>query len=139
MILLDTNVVSELARARPNPIVARWFCDQSLPELYLAAPTQAEILYGLAIMPIGKRLDELTRHLGGLIEQSFPGRILPFDGNAAEAFAAIVAGRRRLGRPIAIFDAQIAAIARIHGATVATRDVADFSDCGVPLINPWTA
>lgn len=139
MIVLDTNVVSELVQRNPEPAVIRWLRNQPLSEIYLSAPTQAEILYGLASMPEGRRRDDLTRQLRDLLERTFLDRTLPFDGVAAHEFALIATRRKRQGRPIQILDAQIAAIALSRGAAVATRNVKDFEDCGVTIINPWTA
>lgn len=136
MIVLDTNVLSELMRERPDPAVARWMRAQDPAAQFTTAICEAEILYGLALLPAGKRQAALASaaiHVfGGL-----GGRILPFDTVAAKAFADVCAARRRSGHPIAEADAQIAAIARIHGASVATRDTGDFRDCGIAAVSPW--
>jgi predicted nucleic acid-binding protein len=106
--------------------------------LFTSAITQAEILYGIAVLPEGKRRDALLAAARSALENHFRGRVLPFDGAAADAFAAIAADRREAGRPISQADAQIAAIAKSRGAALATRNVADFDGCGVSVLNPWT-
>jgi predicted nucleic acid-binding protein len=105
--------------------------------LFTTAICEAEILYGLALMPDGRRRVALQNAVAAIFAEDFSGRILAFDSAAAKAFADLAAARRRLGRPIAEFDAQIAAIASAHGAAVATRNVDDFADCGINVINPW--
>ncbi|MBP2297776.1 type II toxin-antitoxin system VapC family toxin [Azospirillum picis] len=137
MIILDTNILSELMRPNPSDKVAGWVARHRAADLYTTSVTQAEILYGLALLPEGKRRSDLLTAAAQMFADDFSGRVLPFDGAASEAFAPIAAGRRRAGRPTGTFDAQIASIARSHGASVATRNVADFRDCGIPVINPW--
>jgi predicted nucleic acid-binding protein len=137
MIVLDTNVLSEMMRERPDAVFGTWMHIQDPVTQFTTAVCEAEILYGLSLLPTGRRRTELAKAAAAVFA-SLSGRILPFDSAAAVAFAGISASRRRLGRPIGESDAQIAAIARVHGATVATRDVADFADCGVHVISPWT-
>jgi hypothetical protein len=137
MMILDTNVVSEFASADPSAAVLRWFRFLDLSEVYLSAITEAELLFGLELMPTGSKRSALESRLLPLIRRTFAGRILAFDSAAAQEFALVAAARRRAGRPIKEADAQIAAIARAHGASLATRDVADFEGCGVALIDPW--
>lgn len=137
MILLDTNVLSELMRPAPDPAVERWLAAQPDASLFISAITEAELRYGAALLPSGKRRSALTAEIDGMLEEDFDGRILPFDRLAAQAFAAIAADRRQAGRPISQADAQIAAIARSRGASLATRNVPDFDGCGVEVINPW--
>jgi toxin FitB len=137
MIVLDTNVLSETLRVEPADSVARWMAAQHAANLFTTAISQAEILRGLALMPSGRRRAFLEGAVAGIFAEDFAGRILPFDSVAAPAFAEIAAGRRRLGRPISVFDAQIAAIALVHKAAVATRNVNDFAACGIDIINPW--
>ncbi|OAN52356.1 plasmid stabilization protein [Paramagnetospirillum marisnigri] len=139
MILLDTNVLSELMKAEPAPRVLSWIDGISAPTLFIPAITQAEILYGVSILPIGKRRDALANACRTAFEEIFMGRILPFDSSAAEAYADIAASHRQSGRPISQADAQIAAIARSRGAALATRNVADFEGCGIEVVNPWGA
>jgi len=137
MILLDTNVVSELMRPVASPAVLRWLSKYSADELYCNAIVVAEILYGVELLPDGKRKSELLAGAERLFKVVMGGRILPFDEQAAQQFSRIAAGRRSRGRPIAELDAQIAAIAHVHGAALATRNTHDFEDCGVRLFNPW--
>jgi toxin FitB len=137
MILLDTNVISELMRAEPAPVVLDWFGRQDAADLFISAITEAELRTGIAILPEGQRRDRLQMALEAMIEQDIQTRVLPFDSAAARAYADIAAARRAAGRPIADADCQIAAIARAMGAPVATRNVKDFDGCGVTVINPW--
>ncbi|MYD65865.1 MAG: type II toxin-antitoxin system VapC family toxin [Chloroflexi bacterium] len=137
MIVLDTNVVSELMRENSAPEVREWFFAQSSSDVYLSAVTEAELRYGIAIMPAGRRRDTLAIALEGFVEGDLEGRVLSFDTIAAKAYATIGAERRAAGRPIGHADAQIAAIARSQGASVATRDRGGFEGTGVDLINPW--
>ena len=137
MILLDTNVISELLRAVPEPKVEAWLAAQDGAEVYLSAVSEAELRRGVAVMPAGRRRDALTAAVDGILREEFRGRILPFDSPAAIAYAAISAERRAAGRPISQFDALIAATARAHGAAVATRNTQDFEGCGIEAIDPW--
>lgn len=138
MIILDTNVVSELMRPEPAPAVLRWMAAQPLAALHVTALTCAEVLLGIELLPEGKRRRQLAEQAEGLFVEDFAGRVLAFDLAAAPAYAAVVGQRGRAGRPIGAVDAMIAAIARAHGASVATRD-GDFAGCGVPVIDPWAA
>ena len=137
MILLDTNVISELMRTEPAQIVLDWFGQHDAADLFISAVTEAELRTGVAILPEGQRRDRLQLAIDAMIEQDFQGRILPFDSPAAKAYAEIAAQRRASGRPIADADCQIAAIARAANAPVATRNVKDFDGCGIRLIDPW--
>ena len=139
MIVLDTNVLSELMRPAPDGLVVQWMDTQPNASLFTTTVTQAEILYGVSILPAGKRKQGLAAAVDAMLEQDFKGRVLPFDGPAAVAFAAICADRIRLGRPISQFDAQIAAIVRSRGAALATRNTPDFAECGIHVIDPWQA
>ena len=138
MILLDTNVLSELMRPTPAERVARWVASQPATGLYTTSVTQAEILHGILLLPAGRRRQALEAAADAMFDREFRGRVLGFGGDAARPYARIAADRRRVGRPISHFDAQIAAIARAAGADVATRNVADYEGCGVKVINPWT-
>ena len=137
--LLDTNVLYELLKAAPEPAVLAWFAAQPSDTLFVSAVTQAEMMLGARLLPAGKRRVALEAAVGTMFSEDFAGRVLPFDGAAVAAYVDIVSARRAAGRPIAQFDAQIAAIARHGGARLATRNVGDFEDCGVPVVNPWEA
>ena len=138
MILLDTNVLSELMRPQPEEAVLRWMAGQSAAALYVSTISYAEILFGIGVLPEGKRRSALAEQAEGMFTEDFAGRMLSFDPAAAPAYAAIAGGRRRTGNPIEPLDAMIAAIARAHGAAIATRD-RDLDGCGVPVVNPWAA
>lgn len=137
MILLDTNVISELMRSEPAQAVLDWFGKHDAADLFISAITEAELRTGVAILPEGQRRDRLQAAIDAMIDLDFQARILPFDSQAAKAYAEIAAQRRAAGRPIAEADCQIAAIARATNAPVATRNVKDFDGCGIRLINPW--
>jgi|ERR1051326_3330883 predicted nucleic acid-binding protein len=137
MIVLDTNVLSETLRPKPADSVKRWMENQPATALFTTAISEGEIRYGVSLMPPGRRRAALEQAVAAIFTEEFVGRVLPFDSVAAKAFADIAARRRRLGRPISEFDAQIAAIAASHGAAVATRNVQDFTDCGIKLVSPW--
>src|SRR5688572_11760326 len=134
MILLDTNVLSELMRPKPAESVVRWMALQPATGLYTTSVTQAEILHGILLLPQGRRRQAFEAAAEAMFDRDFHGRILPFGSDAARPYASIAAARRRAGRPISHFDAQIAAIARVAGADLATRNVADYDGCGVRLI-----
>jgi toxin FitB len=137
MIVLDTNVLSETMRPRPTDSVKQWMATQVAVLLYTTAINQAEILYGVALLPAGRRRLALQEAAESIFGQAFLGRVLPFDSAAAISFAQIAATRRRSGRPVSDTDAQIAAIAHSRGAAIATRNTTDFADCGVEVIIPW--
>lgn len=137
MILIDTNVISELMRPEPSPTVLAWFGRQAAADLYLSAVVEAELRRGAATLPTGKRRDRLIAEIDGMISEDFAGRVLPFDSAAAVAFAAVFVERQAAGRPISFPDCQIAATARAHGAVVATRNETDFEGCGFNVVNPW--
>jgi predicted nucleic acid-binding protein len=139
VIVLDTNVVSEALKPAPTESVLRWLSSQEPLSVFVTVITQAEMLYGVEVLASGTRkqgLMTLTEKLFG--QEGFQGRILPFDQQSAREYASILASRKAAGRPISQFDAMIAAIARSHGATVATRNTTDFEHCGIRLTNPWT-
>jgi predicted nucleic acid-binding protein len=137
MIVLDTNVLSETLRAQPAGAVRQWMAAQPPTRLFTTTVCEAEIRYGVALMPAGRRRAALERAVSAIFEEDFSGRILPFDSAAARAFAGIAAKRRASGRPIGEFDAQIAAISLSRGAGIATRNVDDFAGCGIDVISPW--
>ena len=137
MIVLDTNVLSELMRQSADELVVQWMDIQPNAGLFTTAITQAEILYGVSVLPTGRRKQGLAAAVHKMFEHDFKGRVLPFDGSAAVTFAVICVDRMHLGRPISQLDAQIAAIARSRGSALATRNTQDFDECGIPVINPW--
>jgi hypothetical protein len=139
MIVLDTNVVSELLRPAPAPQVEAWLAAQDGAAVFFTSIGAAELRHGVAILPAGRRRSGLAKAIDDMLEEDFRERILAFDRAAARAYAAIAAARRAAGRPIGALDCQIAAIARAHGAAVATRNAADYAGCGIDIVNPWTA
>lgn len=139
MIILDTNVISEAMRDAPNAAVAAWLDVQIVSDLATTTINVAEIKYGIAYLAEGRRRRELEMRLDRLIARTLNERIFGFDALAADAFAELAAERQRAGRRLSGFDGLIAAIAVSRGASLATRNVRDFAECGVPLINPWEA
>jgi predicted nucleic acid-binding protein len=136
VIVLDTDVVSELTRTSPDPAVVRWLDAQPPHDVRLSAVTIAEMSYGIARLPAGRRRDELVRRVERILD-GLAASILSFDAPAAHAFGAVMAVRDHVGRPISTADAQIAAICRVHDATLATRNVRDFAGTGVHVVDPW--
>ena len=139
MVVLDTNVVSELMRPAPDPIVEAWVTGRAAATLFFSAVGEAELLYGVAIMSAGQRRDALASEIEAMLREDFAGRVLPFDSEAARAYAEIAAARRADGRPVSQADVQIASIACSRGMAVATRNVRDFADMGIDIIDPWAA
>jgi toxin FitB len=139
MIVVDTNVLSELMRMRPDPAVLRWFGRQSHSELFTSSVSQAEVFYGLCLLPLGKRREKLLAEAEKMFNVDFADRVLPFEGGSALRFATIAAERRSMGRPMGYPDAQIAAVTLTHRASLATRNRSDFENCGIELIDPWKA
>lgn len=137
MKILDTNVVSELTRPIPNTSVLEWVARQPPEELYITAITEAELRFGVELLYPGRRRSELEAAVLRMIDTCFAGRILPFKSNAAIVYAEMRAARRMMGRAIKELDCMIAAIARVNGAAVATRDLYGFENCGVEVMNPW--
>jgi len=137
VIVLDTNVISEMARQEPDLGVLSWLDSFEIAGLVTTAITAAELRYGVARLPAGHRKRELTAAIRGIVAEDFRGRVLPFDERASMCYADIVTSRERSGRPIGIADAQIAAICRDLGAVLATRNTADFEETGIELVNPW--
>jgi predicted nucleic acid-binding protein len=136
-VLLDTNVLSEVLRARPDSTLLAWVAAQPANGLFVSAVTQAEMMLGARLLPAGQRRQRLEGALEAMFLEDFVGRILPFDSSCARGYADVVSARRRAGTPISQFDAQIAAIALSHRLQLATRNVSDFEGCGVALTNPW--
>ena len=138
-VLLDTNVVSELLRPSPDPAVEMWVGNRLATDLYFSAVGEAELRYGVAILPTGRRRVALALAIEAILREDLDGRILPFDRAAAREYADIAAARRSAGRPIAPTDCQIAAIARSRDMAVVTRNVRDFDDTGIEVVDPWLA
>jgi toxin FitB len=139
LIIVDTNVISELMRERPDRRVFAWVDGQPSEQLFTTAITKAEILYGIETITHGKRRNSLAIAANAIFSETFKGRILAFDSDAAAYFAQLSATRKSAGRRMSEFDAQIAAIALAHHGTLATRNTRDFEGCGVDLIDPWKA
>ena len=137
MIVLDTNVLSEILRPAPSPRVVEWLNDQPRASVFTTTITRGEILYGIRVLPAGKRREGLWDAATKIFDVDFEGQVLSFDSVAADEFAEISAARRAAGRPITQFDAQIAGITRSRGAQLATRNVGDFEACGFEVVNPW--
>ncbi|MBV8737036.1 MAG: type II toxin-antitoxin system VapC family toxin [Alphaproteobacteria bacterium] len=139
MIVIDTNVISELMRGEPDPAVLDWVTAQPRALLYTTYVNQAEILYGIAALPAGRRRTALATAAEAMFAEDFAGRVLPFEARAAARYSEIVIARRHAGKPIEKFDALIAATALAAGASIATRDTGGFAGCGLTVIDPWTA
>jgi predicted nucleic acid-binding protein len=137
MIVLDTNVLSEVMRPNPSPHVLNWIDRQSAGELFTTAITVAEIYYGIELLPRGKRRNSLLEAAEAIFDREFLDRALAFNSAAARIFARISARRRAAGHPMSQADAQIAAIVQLHEATLATHNLSDFEDCGVRVLDPW--
>lgn len=139
MIVLDTSVLSELMKREPSPTVIAWIEARTAASMFTTTLTLAEILYGIRLLPSGKRQNEIEEAAWEMFRTDFAGRVLSFDQDAAQAYAQVAALRHQAGRPITQFDAQIAAIALSRDGAVATRNIADFEGCGLDLIDPWLA
>ncbi len=139
MIVVDTNVISELMRGEPHPAVLSRVAAQPRSLLYASYVSQAEIFYGIAALPKGRRRTALAAAAEAMFAEDFAGRLLPFEARAAARYPEIVLARRQAGKPIEKFDAVIAATALAAGASIATRDTGGFAGCGLTVIDPWTA
>lgn len=137
MIILDTNVVSEMMKLAPSSTVLDWLNAQDAASLYVTTITLAEIGYGLRLLPDGQRRRLLAERFDRFIARAFDRRILSFDEAAARAYGDIMGRRKELGRPISVTDGQIAAIARTHGFGIATRNIKDFDESQIVVINPF--
>jgi toxin FitB len=138
MIILDTNVLSEVLRIIPSAQVLLWMDALAANSVYVTSITQAEMLLGIALLPKGKRREKLDAQVTALFEHHFKQRCLPFDTIAASNYAKIVAMRQRMGKPISTEDGQIAAIAVTRGFRLATRNVSDFGGIAdLIVVNPW--
>ena len=139
MILIDTNVISELWKAEPNPDVLAWMDAQAVETLYLSAVTVAELRFGVAAMPEGKRRSIYQERLEKEVLPAFTGRVLPFDLAASRAYADLMTSAKESGKAIGKADGYIAATARAYGLMVATRDISPFEAAGLKWVNPWEA
>ena len=137
MILIDTNVVSEIMKVAPSRTVVKWLNNQKSSSLYVSTVTIGEIEYGLRILPAGKRRLQLKERFQRFVSLAFAQRVLAYDEAAARTYGEVMGLRKEIGRPMSVPDGQIAAIARSNGLTVATRNTGDFEDCGVELIDPF--
>lgn len=137
MILLDTNIISEMMKSTPAPNVMTWIDQQQVIQLYISTVSIAEISYGIQVLPNGKRRILLEDSFNKLLRDAFEHRILSFDESAAHCYGTMMCRRKVIGKPLSIPDGQIAAIARVNSLTVATRNIKDFDDCGLDLINPF--
>jgi hypothetical protein len=139
MIVLDTNVIFELMRPEPRSALVAWVANQPRSSLYAPNINRTEILYGVTMMPPGRRRDWFALIASAIFAEEFTGRVLPFDGVAADYYARIVRKGRGTGMPIESFDALIAAMTAAAGYSIATRNVGGFEACGLTIINPWQA
>lgn len=139
MIVLDTNVVSEVIRPVPEVRVLRWLDGQVPGDLWITAITAGELVHGVARLPEGRRRDRIAAHVDEHLTVTLAGRVLTYDLTAARIQGTLLALRERSGQPLSIADAQIAAICRVHDATLATRNVRDFVGTGVDVVDPWRA
>lgn len=137
MILLDTNILSEVMRPAPDPRVICWLNGSDAGHLHVSTISIAEILYGLDLLPAGRRRLGMEEQVEAFLLKGFSQRIMAFDEGAARHYGPLMADRRRAGRPMAAPDGQIAAIARSRAMALATRNIRDFEACGLALINPW--
>ncbi len=137
MIVLDTNVLSEMIRPVPEPCVVSWLRAQARASMFTTAISRGEMLHGVLLLANGQRRQHLHQAVSSIFADDMAGRVLPYDSDAADAFAAITSARRAVGRPISQSDAMIAGIVHSHRATLATRNLRDFEDCGITLIDPW--
>ena len=138
MILLDTNIISEVMRANPAANVLAWLDAQETHSMFISTVTIGEIAYGLRIMPTGKRRDQLGGRFSQFVALGFTQRILSYDESAARAYGDIMATRKEVGRPMSVPDGQIAGIARANNLGLATRNLRDFEHCGIALVDPFT-
>jgi predicted nucleic acid-binding protein len=137
MIVIDTNVISELMKPSPQLSVVKWLDKQDVMQLFVSTITIAEISYGISVLPDGQRKRSIEDSFNKALNEAFKHRILSFDENAAHSYGKIMGHRKMLGRPMSIPDGQIAAIALTHNFSIATRNVRDFMDCEVGIINPF--
>jgi len=137
MIIVDTNIVTEVMKDSPTHAVVSWLNDQETSTLFLTSITIGEVRYGLRIMPQGRRRLRLEQGFERILAEAFAGRVLPFDEEAARHYGDVMGRRKEIGRPVGVLDGQIASIARANGCAVATRNVKHFVECGIEIINPF--
>jgi hypothetical protein len=137
VIVLDTNVVSELIRKDAAAEVVAWVDRHPGDQVFITAVTAAELLYGVTRLPDGRRKQALVAKVRDLVDEDFEDQVLPFSSDSAHHYAEIVASRERFGKPISMADAQIAAICRRHDLALGTRNTKDFADTGIRVLNPW--
>lgn len=137
MIILDTNIISEMMKSVPDEGVAAWLDQQNILSLYITSISMGEIYYGLSVLPSGKRRNTLEKSFGKVVDAAFDQRILSFTDDVSSRYGVIMAKRRKLGRPMSVPDGQIAAIAGVSDAILATRNIKDFIQCDIELINPF--
>ena len=139
MIVLDTNVLSEVGKQVPSARVMAWLDQWQDSDVYITTITEAEIRYGISLMSAGKRRTQLQQFAAGVLDRTFGGRTLPFDSDAAKRYALIASSQKLAGMTVSVPDAQIAAIAASRGFSIATRNEKHFLHCGVTVVNPWIA
>jgi predicted nucleic acid-binding protein len=137
MIVLDTNVLSEMLRPEPDARALEWLAAQPRAALFTTTITRGELLYGVRLLAEGRRKSSLLAAVEAIFDQDLAGQVLSFDTHAADAYAEIAASRKTAGKPVSQFDAMIAAITKSRGASLATRNVKDFVQCGIDVIDPW--
>ena len=137
MIFLDTNVISEMMKKLPDAKVMAWVDQHKAAELFITTITIAEIEYGINILPEGNHKYSIETSFNKTVKDAFKHRIFSFDEPAAHLYGSIMSNRKKIGRPLSVLDGQIAAIALAHGAAIATRNIRDFVDCHLTLINPF--
>lgn len=137
MILIDTNIISEMMKPAPDPKVITWIDQQNIMRLFISTITIAELAYGINVLPEGNRRNYLEKAFNSVVREAFEYRIFTFDEVAAHQYGIIMSKRKTIGKPMSMADGQIAAIARVHNCTVATRNIDDFSNSEVDLINPF--
>ena len=139
MIVIDTNVISEVLKARPDESVVKWLRNERIDDVYVTSITKAELLYGLALLSSGRQKETLASAIERFFNERVTTPVLAFSDEDALHYARISVHRRKMGRPIRELDCQIAAITKSRGFAVATRNVRDFEHCGIEVLNPWEA
>ncbi len=138
MIILDTNIISELMRRVPDPHVLEWLDDQEAGELFITTITIAEIAYGINVLPDGGRRQLLESAFNKTVQDAFRDRVLSFDEESSHCYGKLMSHRKKIGKPLSSLDGQIASISVAHQGKIATRNVNDFADCNLTIINPFS-